>query len=191
VLVLLDDRLILTRPGAESRRAELASAAAAADALALATARIDAPGTLDGGDVLVLARHVLVGDTARSNGAGFEQLAELVRPTGRQALRVPVAGVLHLKSALTALPDGALIAAPAHVDASALEALGYRVLHAREPSGADVLCLGSCVVLPTDAPRTRDFLRAQGYRVETVDVSELQKLEAGVTCMSVLIPSTE
>lgn len=189
---------ILTRPGAESRRGEVASVAPVIEALIAtvretsggeraAVHRIAAPATLDGGDVLVTKRHVLVGQTTRSNAAAVAQLQTWVAPR-RHALGVKVTGALHLKSAVTALPDGSLIAVPGWVDAAELEALGYRVHAALEPSGGDVLCLGEVVVLPADAPATAAMLRERGFAVETIDVSELQKIEAGVTCMSVLVP---
>jgi dimethylargininase len=187
LLVVLDHARVVTRPGAESRRAEIPSVLPFAAASGRPVHTIASPGTLDGGDVLVLPGHVLVGASSRSNDAGFAQLAELCRAAGRVPLRVPIEGVLHLKSAVTALPDGALVAAPAHVDTGALARLGYRVHHALEPSGADVLCLGDVVVLPESAPRTAELLRAEGYAVETLALGELAKLESGVTCMSVLL----
>jgi dimethylargininase len=182
---------ILTRPGAASRRGEVASVAPVIEAVArrigAAVHAIGEPATLDGGDVLVTARHVLVGLTTRSDAAAVAQLQALVAPR-RQALGVKVSGALHLKTAVTALPDGSLIAVPGWVDAEALRALGYRVHAALEPSGGDVLCLGDVVVLPDDAPATAAMLRRLGFAVETIDVGELQKIEAGVTCMSVLVP---
>lgn len=181
---------ILTRPGAASRRGEVESleamVAALGAELGLRGHRVVAPATLDGGDVLVTARHVLVGQSTRSNAAAVEQLQALVGPR-REAIGVTVTGALHLKSAVTALPDGSLIAVPGWIDVAALTALGYRVHAAQEPSGGDVLCLGDVVVLPADAPATAAMLRGLGFAVEEIDVGELQKIEAGVTCMSVLI----
>ena len=183
---------LLTRPGAASRRGEVESLEAIASSLAashgLPVHRIAAPATLDGGDVLVTARHVLVGQSTRSNAAAVTQLQALVAPR-RQAIGVTVTGALHLKSAVTALPDGSLIAVPQWIDVAVLTALGYRVHAAQEPSGGDVLCLGEVVVLPADAPATAAMLRGLGFSVETIDVGELQKIEAGTTCMSVLAPA--
>jgi len=186
VLLMVDGRAVLTRPGALSRRDEVASVEPVLQGLGVACARIEAPGTLDGGDVLVLERHVLVGRSTRTNDAGFAQLAALLVGSGRTVLRVEVGGALHLKTALTSLPDGQLIAAAEWVDTCAVSALGYAVLDALESSAANVLCLGDTVVLPADAPRTVEVLLEQGYNVILLDVGELQKLEAGLTCMSVL-----
>jgi dimethylargininase len=187
VLVMVAGHGILTRPGASSRRGELTSIEPLLRALGVPFERITAPATLDGGDVLVTSRHVLVGESTRSNREAQAQLSASAACLGREVLGVAVTGVLHLKSALTLLPDAALIALPACVDTGYLRSLGYRVHHALEASGADVLCLDQTVLLPADAPNTAAWLREQGYRVLSIDISELQKLEAGVTCMSVLL----
>ena len=130
---------------------------------------------------------MLVGQTTRSNAEALAQLASSAACGGRRVLGLSVSGALHLKTAVTQLPDGSLVAVKAFVDTSQLRALGYRVHEAHEVSGGDVLCLGETVVLPADAPRTAAQLRALGFPVLPIDVSELQKLEAGVTCMSVLL----
>jgi dimethylargininase len=187
VLVIVDGHAILTRPGALSRRGEVDSVEPLIRELGLPLERIVAPGSLDGGDLLVTPRHVLVGRSTRSNEAALTQLAALAACAGREVLGVDVRAVLHLKSAVTLLPDGALIAAADYVDVSTLRALGYSVHEAPEPSGADVLYLDRTVVLPADAPGSAALLRALGHEVACVDISELQKLEAGVTCMSVLL----
>jgi dimethylargininase len=136
--------------------------------------------------VLVVDRHVLVGRSSRTNVRAITQLASFHACRKREVLGVTLHGALHLKSALTRLPDGALIALPKCVDTFKLQKLGYRVHHAAEASGADVLCLGQTVILPSSAPVTAAQLQSLGYQVRLIDVSELEKLEAGVTCMSVL-----
>ena len=85
------------------------------------------------------------------------------------------------------MPDGALIALPESVPTDALRKLGYTVHETEEASGANVLCLGQTVVVPSDAPATASRLRALGHVVTELDISELQKLEAGLTCMSVFL----
>lgn len=187
ILFVLDGSAILTRPGAVSRRGEVASAEAALTALGLAVNRITEPATLDGGDVLVLDRHVLVGRSTRSNEAALEQLARLVHRSARSVQAVDVNNALHLKTAVTELPDGSLIAVPDFVDIEQLVGLGYRVHRAHETTGGNLLCLGPTVVLPSDAPSTAGALRRLGFNVEAIEMSELQKLEAGPTCMSVLL----
>jgi dimethylargininase len=185
-LVVIAGMAILTRPGAATRRAETISIESLVKERGLPIERIVAPGRLDGGDVLVVNRHVLVGRSSRSNVRAIAQLAGFRACQKREVLGVTLHGVLHLKSAVTRLPDGALIALPKCVDTFQLRKLGYQVHQAAEASGADVLCLGQTVILPSSAPLTAEQLRSLGHQVRLIDISELEKLEAGVTCMSVI-----
>jgi dimethylargininase len=186
-LVVIDGQALLTRPGALSRRTEVESLVALTESLALPTTRVHEPGTIDGGDVLVTDRHVFVGHSSRTNDDGIKQLASFAATTGRITIATTVNQCLHLKSAITSLPDGTLQAVRGWVDPSVFTAAGYAVRFTHEVSGGDVLCLGQTVVLPGDAPDTASALRRNGFFVETVEVGELQKIEAGVTCMSVLV----
>ena len=103
-LVVLRDLAVLTSPGADSRRGELATVARVLDDLALTVHRIERPGTLDGGDVLKVGRTVYVGRSARTNDAGIEQLRAIATPAGWAVVTVPVTKVLHLKSASALSP---------------------------------------------------------------------------------------
>ena len=111
-VVVCEDLAVLTHPGATARRAEVAGAEQAVRALGLRTARITEPGTLDGGDVLQSGRTVYVGRGGRTNGEGIRQLRALLAPLGRTVIAVPLGEVLHLKSAVTALPDGTFLLLP-------------------------------------------------------------------------------
>ena len=188
-LVVLRDRAVLARPGAPSRRGEVDSLLAVVDALGLTSTRIVAPATLDGGDALVTDRHVFVGLSTRTNAEALDQFAPVVMAAvGLEVVGVPVTRCLHLKSAVTALPDGSLVAVSDQLDLTPFMERRYAVHVVDEPSGGDVLCLGATVVLPADAPRTTALLTALGFDVCALDLSELQKIEAGATCMSVLVP---
>jgi dimethylargininase len=186
-LVVIGGTALLTRPGALSRRGEVDSLVEVVAHLGLDATRVEAPGTIDGGDVLVTDRHVFVGRSTRTNEAGIAQLATFAARSGRETVVVTVTGCLHLKSAITRLPDGTLLGVPGWFDRAAFTAADYVVRDAAEPSGGDALCLDDVVALPVDASGTVAYLRRQGFIVETVDVSELQKIEAGMTCMSVLV----
>ena len=105
-LVVKDGLAVVTRPGAEARRAELETAEAAVRALGYRVARIEEPGTLDGGDVLAVGGTIYVGIGGRTNSEGARQLGRLL---GTTVVEVPLAGVLHLKTAVTALPDGTIV----------------------------------------------------------------------------------
>ena len=183
VVVIVDDTAILTRPGAESRRGEVATARVALEQAGFSLRALVEPATLDGGDVLQVGDTIYVGRTRRTNDAAAEQLRAIVGPLGRQVVQVDVTGALHLKTAVTALPDGTFVALPDWLDASVLAG---EVLAAPEPTGGDVLLVGDTVIISSSAPRTADLIRHRGFRVQPVDISEFEKCEAGVTCLSVL-----
>ncbi|MET7460504.1 dimethylargininase [Nonomuraea sp. NPDC005501] len=179
--VVVSGRLaVLTRPGASERRPEVPSVEKAVRALGLSAVRVTRPGTLDGGDVLQVGATVYVGRSARTNDEGIAQLTALLPE--RRIEPVGLDGVLHLKSAVTALPDGTLIGDPARVDLPGL-------LEPEEESGAHVVLLGGDrVLMAASAPRTAARLAGRGLDVTTVDISEFEKLEGCVTCLSVLVP---
>ncbi len=188
LLVVVDGVGVLTRPGAPARRGELDSARAAAVGLGLRVAELTGPGTLDGGDVLQVGSTIYVGRGGRTDDAGIAEFAALVEPLGRTVQAVPLRAVLHLKSALTALPDGTLIGLPELIDASALPAVSLPP----EETGAHVVPLGGNEVLvAASAPATARWLRQEhGCEPVVVDITEFEKLEGCVTCLNVLLPRT-
>jgi dimethylargininase len=184
-VVVLGDLAVLTSPGADSRRGELATVARVVGETALALHRIQAPGTLDGGDVLKVGRTAYVGRGARTNDAGIEQLRTIVEPAGWTVVAVPVTKVLHLKSAVTALPDGTVVGRPENVDDVSVFP-GF--LEVPEEHGTAVVDLGDgALLMSADAPRTAELFRARGYDVVAVAITEFEKLEGCVTCLSVRI----
>jgi dimethylargininase len=184
-VVVCEDLAVLTRPGAEARRPEVAGVADLVGTLGLRVARIEAPGTLDGGDVLQAGRVVYVGRGGRTNGAGIRQLRALLAPLGRTVIAVPLRRVLHLKSAVTALPDGTFLLLPDLVPAGLFPA----VRPVREESGCHVVPLGGDrVLIAASAPQTVALLDDLGFTPVVVDISEFEKLEGCVTCLSVLLP---
>lgn len=182
-LVVFDDLAVVARPGAVSRHGEVAGAAAAADELGLERHHIEAPATLDGGDVLKVGRNVFVGVGGRTNRQAVARLQSLLGPRGWTVVAVPVTRVLHLKSAVTALPDGTVIGYPDFVDDASIFS-NYREVP--EPSGAHVVVLApDHLLMAADAPRSATLFRSLGHRVTEVDISEFEKMEGCVTCLSV------
>jgi len=183
--VVLDEMAIVARPGARSRRAEIASAASA-----LATYRrlvtIDPPATLDGGDVIVMGRTVFVGVTWRTNLAGAEQLQQLLTPLSYEVRPVEVRGCLHLKSAATALDDQTLLLNPQWVAPSDFAPRAYIEVDPSEPSAANVLRVSGRLVYDAAHPATAARLRERGYDLVIVDNSELAKAEGAITCCSLV-----
>jgi dimethylargininase len=174
---------VMARPGAESRRAEVADAERSAAELGLSIARIRFPGTLDGGDVLKVGDTIYVGCGGRTNAAGVDQLREILTPLGAEVVPVPVRKVLHLKSAVTALPDGTVIGYRPLVDDVAAFP---RFLDVPEESGAHVVLLGrDRLLMAASCPRSAELLAGLGYEPVIVEIAEFEKLEACVTCLSV------
>jgi dimethylargininase len=185
--VVLPALAILTRPGAASRRAEVASVA---DALRphRPLAFIEPPGTLDGGDVLRIGSTLHVGRSSRTNAEGIRQLARLAAGTGQAVRPVDLLGCLHLKTAVTQVAGDAVLLNPAWVDPMTFRHLERIPVHPSEPFAANALLAGAEVVHGAAHRRTRERLEDRGIVVHPVAADELEKAEAGVTCCSILIP---
>jgi dimethylargininase len=184
--VVVGEVAVLARPGAASRRPELASMAEALAPLR-PIVRVEAPGTLEGGDVLRVGRTLFVGRSSRTNDAGFAALRATLAPYGYDVRQVPVHGCLHLKSAVTEVGGRRLVVNRAWVDADAFAGYDLVDVDPAEPFAANALRVGGTVIQGAQFPRTRARLAARGVEVEPVDLSELAKAEGGVTCCCVIL----
>jgi dimethylargininase len=186
IAVVFDELAIVTRPGAESRRAETA---AVADVLRPLRPlhRIDPPGTIDGGDVLTVGRHVFIGESLRTNAAAIAQVRAILAPHGFTVIDVVVRGCLHLKSAVTAIADDTLLINRDWAPSEPFRMFRLLDVDLAEPTGANALRLHDRVIYPTTFPRTRARLEGQGMHVVDVDLSELAKAEGAVTCCSLIM----
>jgi dimethylargininase len=184
---------VITRPGAPSRRGEV-DAIAEIMACRAELARIEEPGTVDGGDVLVIGDVVLVGLSSRTNATGIEQLAALLVPRGFRVRAVPVQSALvahasalsvglHLKSDVTAVGDRLLVTR-AYAGHSELADFSQIVVPDGEEYAANCLDLGNCVLVADGFPRTLELLEREGIEVQALDVSEFRKLDGGLSCLS-------
>ena len=183
-VVMFDELAVITNPAAPTRHPEIAAADEAMRRLGYPPAHLTR-GTLDGGDVLKVGRTAYVGLSARTSEAAVDELRELLAPRGWKVAGVPLTKVLHLKSAVTALPDGTIIGYPPLVDD--VSAFGP-FLGVPEEGGAHVVVLDpETVLMSAHAPRTAELLRERGLSVVTVDISEFEKLEGCVTCLSVRV----
>ena len=188
VAIVLDEVAVMTRPGALSRRAEVASVARSLQQHR-SLLMIEAPGTLDGGDVLRIGRTLYVGQSDRSNAAGITQLRELLASYGYCVKGVVTRGCLHLKSAVTALADDCVLLQPDWVDREHFADFRVIEVDPSEAHAANVLRIGDALIMPSSFPRTRQRLIDAGFQVTAVDVSELQKAEGAVTCCSLVFRS--
>ena len=185
-VVVVDEVAVITRTGAASRRNEANSLAAAVGKYR-PLRYMSAPATLEGGDVLRVGTTLFAGVSGRTNAAGIRQLSDETKPFGYTVRPVEVRGCLHLKSAVSDLGGGAALVNRAWLDAEILTGLRLIDLPEREPWAANVLAIDGAIVMPAGFPETAEMLDGLGYRVRTLDLSEIQKAEGGVTCMSILL----
>ena len=190
--LLLDGQAIMTRPGAPSRALEIESTAAALAAF-LPIHRLP-HGRLDGGDVLRIGRTLYVGQSARTDEHGIAALREVTAAFGFSVLPVSMGPCLHLKSAVTFLGAdragrSSVLMNPAWIDTAPFAALDRADIDPAEPWGANTLRLGKHLLVSAAYPRTNAMLAARGYALRVLDVSELQKAEAALTCMSLIADS--
>jgi dimethylargininase len=183
--LVLDEVAIITRPGAPSRRPEIESMARVLSAYK-SLQRIQPPGTLDGGDVLVVGRKIYVGLSSRTNHDGLAQLETLLSEWGYEVIPVPLNGCLHLKSAVTQVADNLLLINARWVRPGCFATIETMTVAPSEPAGAKALRIGTAVLYPTHYPETAERLDRAGVRVVPVPCTELAKAEGGVTCCSVV-----
>ena len=182
-MVVYGHTAIIALSGAVSRRAETTDAETVVAGLGYDVKHIHLPGTLDGGDVLKVGSTVYVALGGRTNAAGIAQFRAILEPLGAVVITVPVSKVLHLKTAVTALPDGTIIGwRPALDDVNVFP----RFMDVPEPSGAHVVLLGdNKLLMSSDCPRTAEMFTELGYEPVIVNIDEFIKLEGCVTCLSV------
>lgn len=184
--VVVEEMAVLSRPGTRSRRGELAGIEPVLAGYR-PLERIAAPGTLEGGDVLRVGRTLFVGLSVRTNREGIEQLHRILSPHGYTVVPVTIKGCLHLKSAVTALDGRTLLARPGLFDPKPFTGFTTIPVDNDEPEAANALRAGGFVCLDTGFKKTIQRVRAAGFKVKTVDISELLKAESGLTCSSILL----
>jgi dimethylargininase len=186
--VVLDECALLTRPGADSRQSETKSIGRA-----LAPYRklfaIQAPGTLDGGDVLTVGKTIFVGLSSRSNQAAIKQMQAFLKPYDYTVKGILVTGCLHLKSAVTQVRADMLLVNPAWVDKANFPAMKLIEIDPSEQYAANALMVGKTVLYQPVYPKTQARLKAVGIYLILVDESELSKAEGALTCCSIIFNS--
>lgn len=187
--VVVDELAIISVMGATSRRPEAKSLAEAVS-IYRPIKFLTEPATLDGGDVMRAGRKVFAGSSQRTNREGIAQLRDVLQPYDYVVQPVDVRRCLHLKSACSYIGKGAILVNRAWIDAEPLHEFELIDIPAEEPAAANALLIDDVVVLPGSFPKTRELLERRGFRVRAIDVSELQKAEAGVTCTSLIFNDT-
>lgn len=186
--VVLDEVAVIANMGAASRRAESKTVADALVRYRSLNLLVE-PATLDGGDVMRIDRTIFVGLSRRTNRESIEQLSELLGTHGYQVQPVEVRGCLHLKSACSYIGHATILVNRSWIDAARLRGFELLDVPEEEPAAANALLLDGVVIVPASFPETGALLEERGFSVRSVDVSELQKAEAGVTCCSLIFDS--
>ncbi len=183
--LVLDEVAVILPLGTASRRPEAASLAKA-----LAPYRelkyVELPGTVEGGDILRIGRDLFVGLTDRTNEEGVRQLKAIADIYNYKLTTVLVTGCLHLKSAVTFLGRNTLLANREWFNPTPMENFEWVDVDPQEPHAANALAFDSSVIFPASFPLTRARIEARGFEVTSLDISELQKAESGLTCSSLL-----
>ncbi len=188
--VILPEVAVIARSGADSRRGEAASVA---DALSgYRTLRwIQPPACVDGGDVLRIGRTIIVGSGGRTNADGFAALESAISEFGYQLRAVNAEHCLHLKSACSFIPPDTVVANLHWIRRDVFRDLRVIAVDSRESIAANTLTLSGTTLVNTACPFTDDKLYKAGIKTQSIDISELQKAEAGLTCMSLIIGAHE
>ncbi len=184
--VVFDDLAVLASMGVESRRTEPLCIEPVLREYR-EVFRIEAPATLEGGDVVQIGRTILVGLSSRTNRAGADALKTIIGPYGYRVIPVAVGQCLHLKTACTALPNGTLLVNPALLNMDSLRGFDFVPVPEEEPWAADSLSVDRRVCVAAEHVRTAGMIRNLGFEVETVALSEFAKAEGGITCLSLLL----
>ena len=183
---ILPEAAVITRPGADSRKPETESIIRALSPHR-PLVHVTEPGTVDGGDVLVLGKNIYIGISTRSNDSAVRQLQELLAKYGYTVTAVEMHDCLHLKTALTKVDDKTLLINPNWVDTSHFKGFDWIEVDPSEPFAANCLPVGDGIIFPTAFPKTRQKLDQKGYKIQAVNVAELAKAEGAVTCCSLVL----
>jgi dimethylargininase len=187
VLLSLPETSVLCRPGSASRRGEVLPIEGVLPA-DRPSVRISGPGTLDGGDVLRVGKQIFVGRSMRTNAAGIMQLANIVRGYEYEVTMVEVRGALHLKTAVTSLAPDLLLFNPDWIDVRVFDNWHRIAVAPGEDFAANSLEVGNHIFMAAAYPATAERVAAAGLAVTSIDISEFAKAEAGLTCLSVVVP---
>jgi dimethylargininase len=183
VAVVMPEVTVITRPGAPTRRDEIGAIEPALTG-ERPTRQIEAPGTLEGGDVLVIDRQVFIGISSRTSADGARQLGEILAGYGYTWTAVPVPSGLHLKTGVTYVGEGTLFLRRDLADAPGFKAYNQLISPRGEDLAANTLLVNGTLIVPQGFPLTYRMLETLDLPLLSLDISEVQKMDGGLTCLS-------
>ena len=175
---------IITNPGAESRNGEIAEMKQVLSGYFKSIEEIQSPGTLDGGDVMMVSDHYYIGLSDRTNESGAEQLILILEKYGMTGSKVTMSEMLHLKTGVNYLENNHLLTAGEFVENLIFKDFNKTVIDAEEAYAANSLWINNTVIVPQGFPNTLNKIKGLGYKTIEVDVSEYRKLDGGLSCLS-------
>jgi len=183
-VVLTSACAIITNPGAESRRHEINTMVPVIDRFYAAIKRIESPGTLDGGDVMNVDGHYYIGLSARTNRQGAEQLIEILRNHGLNGSMVGMSQMLHLKTGLAYLGNNDLVVAGEFIQNALFDDFNHIKVPESEIYAANCININNKVLVPAGFDETRRMIEVFGYDTIALEMSEFQKVDGGLSCLS-------
>ena len=186
--VVLDEIAVLTRPGVESRRDEIQAVRECLRNFR-PVYNIEEPATIEGGDILRIGKKLFAGLTGRTNLHGIRQLQLITADYGYQVIPVPVKGCLHLKTACTFIGNNTVLINPNWINPDIFSGFELIETDPSEAWAANTLKIGNSLLIPAGNPKTGEILESRGFNPVEIEISELQKAEAGLTCLSLVFES--
>lgn len=175
---------IVAKPGAESRKGEEIYVSLALNDFFEDIFYIQAPGTLDGGDIMQVEKHIYIGLSKRTNLAGAKQLIAILEKLGYFAAMVPFEQMLHLKTGINYLGDGIFLAAGEFIDHPQFQKFKLIPVLEQEAYAANSLRINDAILVPAGFPDTLEKIKHAGFKTIIQDVSEFRKLDGGLSCLS-------
>lgn len=175
---------IITNPGADSRKGETITIRKTLEGFYQQVETITDPGTIDAGDIMMVGSHFYIGLSERTNECGAEQMISILERYSMSGSMVPMKDVLHLKTGLSYLENNKLIISEEFVNEPQFEAFEHLVVPREENYAANSLWINGKVLVPAGFPKTLAMIETAGYKTIAVDVSEFQKIDGGLSCLS-------
>jgi dimethylargininase len=184
-VIVFDDYAIITIPGATSRIPETIEIEKTLSPLKTIV-HIKKPGTIDGGDVLKIGKIFFIGNSARTNEEGIRQVASVIKHKGYQVIPVKIWNTLHLKSVCTYLGNGCIILAEGYLDEKVFSEYDKIIVPKEEEYSANCLVVNGSVLIPKGFPKTKKLIENKGFPIIELEMSEIEKAEGALTCLSVI-----
>ncbi|MCC3862028.1 dimethylarginine dimethylaminohydrolase family protein [Pseudemcibacter aquimaris] len=175
---------ILTNPGAESRRGEVAHIADAVKSFYDNVEEIKTPGFVEAGDIMMVGDHYYIGLSERTNQEGADQMIAILEKYGMTGSVVEMSEMLHLKTGLGYLEDNNLVACGEFLSKPEFQKYNLMEIDQNDSYSANSVWINGTVLVPAGFPETSALIEKAGYKVREVDVSEYQKLDGGLSCLS-------